>query len=185
MITIVSGLPRSGTSMMMQMLEVGGFTILNDGIRQADDSNTKGYYEYEPVKGLLKDQSWLPEAEGKVVKIVSVFLPHLPPDLEYQIIFMQRNLDAILQSQAKLLAKLGKGAPAANPTVLKKVFSDQNDKALKWAQAQDKAQLLNIDYEGTLAEPLESAKELVAFLGQGDAAAMAAAVEPSLRTVKS
>src|SRR4029453_16905754 len=94
-IVIVSGLPRSGTSMAMKMLEAGGVPILTDGIRTADISNPKGYYEYEPVKELDKGRvpAWLPEARGKAVKIISFLLTFLPENYDYQVIFMERDLN--------------------------------------------------------------------------------------------
>ena len=95
MITIVSGLPRSGTSMMMKMLEAGGMEILKDEIRKADEDNPAGYYEFEKVKELKKDVSWLENAKGKSVKIISSLLEHLPEKYTYKIIFMHRNMDSI------------------------------------------------------------------------------------------
>ena len=104
-IVVVSGLPRSGTSMMMQMLEAGGLEILTDRIRSADESNPQGYYELERVKDLDKggDPSWLEDARGKTVKIIAFLLRYLPENLNYRIIFMQRDLEEIVASQANML----------------------------------------------------------------------------------
>ena len=90
-VTIVSGLPRSGTSMMMKMLEAGGIELLIDRVRVADADNPKGYYEFERVKQIETDQAWLPEAQGKAVKMISALLRHLPADCRYRIIFMERR----------------------------------------------------------------------------------------------
>ena len=95
-IVVVSGLPRSGTSMMMQMLEAGGMNVLTDGLRTADEDNLKGFFEYEKVKALKTDQSWLPEARGKAVKIISELLKYLPDTHTYRIIFMRRALKEVL-----------------------------------------------------------------------------------------
>ncbi|HFD38992.1 MAG TPA: sulfotransferase family protein, partial [Anaerolineae bacterium] len=95
-ITIVSGLPRSGTSMMMKMLEAGGLPVLTDQIRAADEDNPKGYYEFERVKQIEHDQEWLPDAQGKAVKMIAALLKHLPPDYEYKIVFMQRDMQEVL-----------------------------------------------------------------------------------------
>ncbi len=106
-IVIVSGLPRSGTSMLMNMLLDGGVPLLTDGIRNADHGNSRGYFEYEPVKALEKhgDLSWLPRARGKAVKIISFLLTWLPERYDYRVIFMQRDLDEIIASQNRMLAR--------------------------------------------------------------------------------
>ncbi len=106
-ITIVSGLPRSGTSMMMSMLEAGGIGSVVDGIRKADDDNPKGYFEFERVKQLKKDSSWLVEATGKVVKVISQLLRDLPPSYQYKVIFVRRNINEILASQTQMLIRRG------------------------------------------------------------------------------
>src|SRR3990167_393038 len=100
MIVIVSGLPRSGTSLMMQMLRAGGMSLLIDDQRPADADNPHGYWEYEPVKRLQHDNSWLPQAEGKAVKVVSALLQYLPPRHTYKIIVMHRPMQEVLASQA-------------------------------------------------------------------------------------
>src|SRR5262245_12033356 len=107
MITIVSGLPRSGTSLMMQMLQAGGLPILCDQVRAADDDNPRGYLEFEKVRQLAKDAGWMNQADGKVLKVVSLLLYHLPPGFEYRVVFMRRNLDEILRSQEKMLNRRG------------------------------------------------------------------------------
>src|SRR5690349_19374505 len=119
-IIIVSGLPRSGTSLMMQMLAGGGVEILTDAIRTADDDNPRGYLEFEPVKKTKQDSSWVPAARGKAVKMVSQLLYDLPPAERYRIIFMSRDLDEVLASQEKMLARLGR--PAAPRERMKKAF---------------------------------------------------------------
>ena len=98
-VTVVSGLPRSGTSMMMQALEAGGMSVLSDGERTADVDNLRGYYEYEKVKSLAKDNTWLKEAEGMVVKIISMLLYKLDQSLQYKVVFMTREMGEILASQ--------------------------------------------------------------------------------------
>ena len=103
MITIVSGLPRSGTSLMMQMLQAGGLTVLSDGQRTADEDNPKGYLEWEQIKQLPKDPSLMAHAEGKVVKVISQLLLALPDGHDYRVIFMQRPLPEILKSQDEML----------------------------------------------------------------------------------
>jgi len=107
-ITIVSGLPRSGTSMMMNMLEKGGMEALTDNIRKADEDNPKGYFEFEKVKKIKEDSSWLEKTRGKVFKMVSMLLYELPLTYKYRIIFMKRDMDEMLSSQRKMLEREGK-----------------------------------------------------------------------------
>src|ERR671934_2987374 len=107
MIVIVSGLPRSGTSLMMQMLHAGGMPLLIDEQRPPDTDNPNGYWEYEPVKRLQQDNSWMHKAEGKAVKVVSALLQYLPPQHIYKIIFMQRPMQEVLASQAVMLERRG------------------------------------------------------------------------------
>src|SRR5438045_2458230 len=95
-IIIVSGLPRSGTSLMMQMLENGGVDVVTDNVRTADADNPRGYYEFEPVKKIKQDTSWLPATRGKAFKMVSQLLYHLPPSERYRVLFMERDLDEML-----------------------------------------------------------------------------------------
>ena len=111
-ITVVSGLPRSGTSMMMRMLEAGGIAPFTDGERTPDVDNPEGYYEYERVKDLEKDpdKSWVREARGRALKVISLLLPSLPVENAYRIVYMRRHLDEILQSQDKMLDRLGNAA---------------------------------------------------------------------------
>ena len=108
MITIVSGLPRSGTSMMMQLLDSGGLPILTDNVRAADDDNPRGYFEFDPVKRLKTDSGWLENAEGKVVKVIVQLLPYLPETYEYKVLLMHRDLREVLKSQEIMLKRHGK-----------------------------------------------------------------------------
>ncbi len=111
-ITVVSGLPRSGTSMMMKMIEAGGIPPLTDNIRTADKDNPKGYYEFERVKKLDKgDTDWVSDAAGKSIKVISALLKHLPPNYEYRIVFVRRNMPEILASQRKMLIHAAKTPP--------------------------------------------------------------------------
>ena len=103
LINIVSGLPRSGTSMMMKILEAGGLDPLSDNLRVADEDNPKGYYEFERSKNLKNDNEWLHLAEGKVVKLISELLFYLPDTKNYKVVFMMSSLDEILMSQNRSL----------------------------------------------------------------------------------
>ncbi len=104
-IVVVSGLPRSGTSLLMQMLAAGGLEVVSDHLRAADVDNPRGYFEFERVKQIQKDSSWLPAARGKALKMISQLLYHLPPTERYRVIFMRRNLDEVIASQEKMLQR--------------------------------------------------------------------------------
>lgn len=180
-IVVVSGLPRSGTSMMMRMLEAGGVRPLEDGIRAADISNPKGYFEFEPVKDLEAargDVPWLPEARGKAVKIISFLLTWLPEDFNYQVIFMQRDLDEVLASQQQMLTRRGE---AADTGASREVFEAHLAQVDRFMAARPCFETLHVPYREAVAAPEATAAAVARFLGRSmDTAAMARAVEASL-----
>ena len=179
-ITVVSGLPRSGTSMMMQMLRAGGLTCLTDELREADISNPKGYFEFEKVKGLRADNSWLPEAKGKVIKIISHLLACLPPELNYKIIFMERDLDEVLASQRKMLVNQGQGEENLSDERLGQIFAQQLRQVRKML-ADRQISTLFLGYKDVLEDPVEISTQLQAFLGNNlDQQAMREVVDRNL-----
>ena len=179
-ITVVSGLPRSGTSMMMQMLRAGGLTCLTDELREADISNPKGYFEFEKVKGLRADNSWLPEAKGKVIKIISHLLACLPPELNYKIIFMERDLDEVLASQRKMLVNQGQGEENLSDERLGQIFAQQL-RQVKKMLADRQISTLFLGYKDVLEDPVEISTQLQAFLGNNlDQQAMRDVVDHNL-----
>lgn len=161
-IIIVSGLPRSGTSLMMQMLDRGGIPAVKDEIRAADTDNPRGYYEFERVKKTRDDPSWLPDARGKVVKMVSSLLYDLPATESYRIIFMWRDFDEMLESQEKMLARLSR--TAAPRDQMKQSFTIHLNKLFKWLPEQRHMKRLDISYNDLIAEPESGVKEVSAFL---------------------
>lgn len=181
-IVVVSGLPRSGTSMMMRMLEAGGLQPLEDGVRGADISNPKGYFEFEPVKDLEAargDVPWLPEARGKAVKIISFLLTWLPEDFNYQVIFMQRDLDEVLASQQQMLARRGEAAGESGTS--REVFEAHLAQVGRFMAARPCFETLYVPYREAVAAPEVTAAAVARFLGRSmDTAAMAKAVEASL-----
>jgi hypothetical protein len=178
-IIIVSGLPRSGTSLMMQMLAGGGIEILTDAVRTADDDNPRGYLEFEPVKKLKHDRSWLPAARGKAVKMVSQLLYDLPPGERYRIIFMRRDLDEVLVSQEKMLARLGR--QAAPRERIKRAFETHLEQLDGWLAKQPHMTLLPVIYKTLIEAPDAQARRVCDFLGRDlDLEAMASAVDPNL-----
>lgn len=181
-IVVVSGLPRSGTSMMMKMLEVGGIPPLTDKIRTADEDNPKGYYEFERVKKLDKgDTAWLPEARGKAVKVISALLKYLPGDYRYRVIFMRRRTEEILASQKQMLIRRGEPTDRVSDDELATYFAKHLAAVEKWLASQPNIDVLYINYNHALQAPLETAAEINRFLGNRlDTNAMAAVVDPTL-----
>ncbi len=180
-ITIVSGLPRSGTSLMMQMLSAGGLSALTDEKRTADESNPRGYFEFEPVKRLRADQAWLGEARGRVVKIIHLLLRELPADgrFAYRVIFMKRPLDEILASQRAMLEREGK--KSADAAMLRKIFQQQMADTESFLSSNAGFSYLPIEYHDVVRSPLDSAKKIQTFLGRDlDLEAMTRAVDPAL-----
>jgi hypothetical protein len=180
-VTIVSGLPRSGTSLMMQMLAAGGAEVLTDGVRKPDPHNPRGYFELEAVKHTRTDHAWLAQAEGKVVKIVHLLLSHLPLDRAYRVIFLQRDLLEVVTSQRTMLQAQGRPAAALADFKLAKVFGKQLAEARHWLSQHPNFQVLDVLHRDVIEKPLSAAQQLGTFLGGDlDPSRMAAAVEPSL-----
>jgi hypothetical protein len=178
-ITIVSGLPRSGTSLMMQMLQGGGIPIVTDHVRTADTDNPRGYYEFEQVKAIKRDANWLPATRGKAFKMVSQLLYDLPPGETYHIIFMERDLDEVLLSQEKMLTRLGQ-TPAPRDA-MRRAFLLHLERLHEWLAGQAKVTVLRVGYRDLVERPREQAERIAAFLGGAvDVERMALAVDPSL-----
>lgn len=184
-ITIVSGLPRSGTSMMMQMLEKGGIPALTDEFRKADDDNPLGYYEFEAVKRLDKDTSWLPQAYNKVVKIIYAFLYFLPRDHKYKVIFMKRNLDDVVASQ-KVMLRNRQEKDRMGDEQLIHLFQEHLQRLDVWIRHQENFNIQYLEYDDVIADPAGTALNISRFLGRPlDLNAMIQAVEPSLHRNRS
>lgn len=164
-VVVVSGLPRSGTSMMMKMLEAAGLEVVIDGVRTADDDNPKGYYEFERVKKLpAGDTEWVSDAEGKVVKVISALLEHLPSDHSYRVIFMRRRLVEVLRSQQKMLANRDEAADAVADEHLTAFFTKHLKTTETWLQTQPNVEALFVDYNEMLVNPEPAVDQLIEFL---------------------
>lgn len=163
-VTIVSGLPRSGTSLMMQMLEAGGLPALTDGIRAADASNPRGYYELEAVKNTAADPSWLSGAAGRAVKMVSMLLYDLPSGREYNVIFMQRDLDEVIRSQEAMLERLGRER-GPEPGEMKRHYVAHLDRLERWLGRRADMRVLRVNFNEIMAEPGRHAERVREFLG--------------------
>lgn len=181
-VTIVSGLPRSGTSLLMRMLERGGMPVLVDHVRAADIDNPRGYYEFEPAKRTRHDPSWLQAAEGKAVKLVYQLLYDLPHGRPYRVLLMQRRLDEVLASQRKMLERLGTDPePQVADAEMARLFTAELQRLDEWLARQANIQRLDVLYHELVADPAPVAEQINALLGGTlDVAAMCSVVEPEL-----
>jgi len=178
-IIVVSGLPRCGTSLMMQMLDRGGVPVITDRIRAADTDNPRGYYEFERVKKIKDDASWLPDARGKAVKMVSQLLYELPSSEKYLVIFMERDMDEMIRSQEKMLARLNK--PSATADQIRRAFTSHLERLRDWIARRPNIEVLNVSYNDLMKRPAEQAARVAAFLGgEVDVEEMAGTVDSSL-----
>jgi hypothetical protein len=180
-IMVVSGLPRSGTSMMMRMLEAGGYVIFTDDIRTPDENNPKGYYEFERVKKLKDgDHSWVIDSKGKVVKVVSALLVHLPHDFQYKIIFMQRDMGEILASQRKMLHRQG-NPDSLSDDVLTDLYQKHLNKTTTWLASQPNMDVIYVSYNDLIQNPEDDVSRVSQFLGGIlDDQAMLTVIDPTL-----
>lgn len=182
---IVSGLPRSGTSMMMQMLHRGGLPALTDQVRTADEDNPRGYFELERVKQTSDDASWVEEARGKVVKLISRLLFDLPhgasAGVRYKIVFMRRDLDEVLRSQRKMLDHRGEDSTASDDGEMKELFVSHLEDVEAWLRSREDIEVLFVNYNRMLQEPAKGAERINRFLGGVlDLESMVSMVDPAL-----
>ena len=181
-IVVVSGLPRSGTSMAMRMLDAAGVPLVTDGVRTADESNPNGYFEYERVKELDKglDKTWLRSERGKAVKIISFLLRDLPETNDYRVIFMHRPMDEIIASQDAMLRARGEPVGAAG-AALAASYQKHLDEVRHLLERRPCFAVLDVGYRDTIDQPAEQAARMAVFLGRPlNIPAMAAAVDQAL-----
>ena len=180
-VTVVSGLPRSGTSLMMQTLQAGGMQLLTDGRRASDEHNPRGYFEHEAVKYSHNDVSWLDQAGGKAVKVVHLLLLHLPTDRNYRVIFMARNLDEIIASQRVMLSQQGRPRATLDDEALASIFRKQMTTVRQWLAERPNFRVLDVNHSDVINQPEVTAGRINLFLGGNLIVAnMAAAVNPAL-----
>jgi hypothetical protein len=180
-VTVVSGVPRSGTSMLMQMLRAGGFPVLTDGFREPDSHNPRGYLEFEPARRLRRDTSWVGAAEGRAVKVVHALVRCLPAGHDYRVILIRRDLGEVVASQQAMLADVSALDGGLSPQRLAEIFEAQLRELEECLEAQPRFRVLGVGHAEALAQPRRVAEELSRFLGGGlDVEAMAAAVDPAL-----
>lgn len=164
-VIIVSGLPRSGTSMMMKMLAEGGLEIITDSLRTADEDNPNGYFEFETVKKMAEGQTeWVRDAQGKVVKVISALLEYLPQEYRYKVIFMERALKEVLASQQKMLARRGEKSEISDEEM--QAQFEQHLKVVKyWLARQSNMEVLYVDYNRMVLDPSAYCQTIAGFLG--------------------
>ena len=180
-VIVVSGLPRSGTSLAMQMIHAGGIAAVTDGERTSDEDNPRGYFEFERVKQLKTDKAWLDGAAGKVVKVIHLLITELPDDRPYRVVFMRRDLREVVKSQATMLARSGRAGGGLAPDRLMAIYEQQLKAVEGWLAARPNFARLDLPYAELVASPRAGAARLNAFLGGSlDEAAMCATVDPAL-----
>lgn len=180
--TLVSGLPRSGTSLMMQLLQAGGMELMHDGKREADDDNLEGYWEWEEIKSLKKNPRLIEQAEGKVIKIISALLPSLPPKHRYKVIFMKRPVEQVVESQWKMLERSNQ-QPKSEKAHLIETQRNHAESVLETLRRSERVELLEVDFPSLVADPAGQISRIQVFLGEalgGDLEVLAATVKPKL-----
>ena len=185
-IIVVSGLPRSGTSMMMQMLAAGGLPVMTDQIRGADDDNLEGYYELEAVKQTERDAGWLREAPGKAVKVIYRLLEYLPTDVHYRVLFMQRPFNEVIASQQQMLQRRGTAGATVSNERLTQLFEGELARVKSWLAAQRNIDWMEVHYAQVLEDARTEAERVSRFLGLPlDIEAMVDRVNPQLQRQRS
>ena len=181
-VVIVSGLPRSGTSLMMEMLRAAGYELLTDHIRQEDEFNPNGYFEFERVKNLKDgDHAWLKQAKGRVVKVVSPLLQYLPSTYHYQVVFMQRDLSEVLASQNRMLKGFNKTSTPEEDYRLARAYGDHLVRVREWMARQAHMQVFFASYNQLVTSPRAAIEPIARFLGRSlDMDRMQAVVDPLL-----
>lgn len=184
-IIVVSGLPRSGTSMMMHMLAAGGMEMVTDQLRQADADNPKGYFEFEKVKSLTENASWMGIACGRAIKIIASLLHYLPSAYTYKVILMERHLQEVLASQQIMLQNRGADTSGPDDETMGDLLAQNLSDAKAWLRQQAHIEVLVERYADVMADPLACAQRVRQFVDQPlDVHAMAAVVDPSLHRNK-
>ncbi|MEW6366429.1 MAG: sulfotransferase [Acidobacteriota bacterium] len=181
-VILVSGLPRSGTSMTMKMLEAVGLATVVDGVREADEDNPKGYFEDERVKDLhkMEDKGWVREARGKAIKVISYLLKELPDDNLYKVIFMRRNLKEVLASQKKMLDRRGEKSETSDERMIE-IYEDHLWKVNYLFKHKSNFEAIDVEYTAVIKDPRTQATRIRDFLGLNlDVDKMVAAVDPNL-----
>ena len=189
-VLIVSGLPRSGTSLQMQMLQAGGVPLLTDEERIADEHNPLGYFEFAPVKRLRQDATWISQAVGEAVKVVSPLLADLPTGYDYKVLLVQRSLAEVVASQMKLLATRGVVEPVANAEDLLQLYTRYQAEMEQTLSTRSDIEVLKLNHPDLMTSPAEQVSKITAFIQpiwpeiKLDQQAMIKVIDPQLHRVR-
>jgi hypothetical protein len=164
-VTIVSGLPRSGTSLMMQMLQAGGMQLLTDDRRTPDEHNPRGYFEHEAIKHGRNDLTWLESAPGKAVKVIHLLLPNLPTDRNYRVVFMLRDIEEVVASQRAMLQQQGRSSATLTDAKLAGIFEKQLNQVSQWLAGHSNFRVLQVNHRNVIEHPEVEAGKINQFLG--------------------
>jgi len=186
---LVSGLPRSGTSLMMQMLEAGGLSPMTDKLRAADDDNPRGYYEWEAIKQIAKKPELLDDAEveGRAIKCISMLLPSLPSKHQYKVIFMMRPVREVMASQQAMTTRLGTTGASLDRDQLERGLRAHREEMRRWGKTTPDVEWLEVNYPALVRDPAPVIAQLVEFLGSErlpNENAIAAVIDPALHRRK-
>ncbi len=180
-VVIVTAVPRSGTSLMMQMLNAGGIPALTDGIRRSDEHNPHGYLEYEPVKRLAYDCSWVPQARGKALKVIYRLLHHLPPEVAYRVLLMERDLEEVFESQRDMLRARGDAAADQHKHRIIKTLATEMEDTRRWLNEQPNMRVMAVPFASLVRDAITWSELISGFLDGGlNTRVMAAMVIPAL-----
>jgi hypothetical protein len=181
LITVVSGMPRSGTSLMMRMLQSGGLHALTDEHRAPDRHNPYGYFEDQRTKRLAQESAWIVEAQGKAIKVIYRLLPHLPPHHRYNILLMERNIEEVYASQQAMLESTEHPAAGQDRPTILRAFERDFDAVKQWLTRQANIRCMTVPFRELVDHPVLWAERVAGFLGYAlDRDGMAASVEPAL-----
>ncbi len=181
-ITIVSGIPRSGTSLVMQMLVAAGIEPLVDAARAPDDSNPRGYFELSDVKRMPRaGTDWVAGARGRCVKVIYALLEFLPRNERYCVLFVERDLDEVIDSQDRMLERLGESVGGLPRVRLRPILESQSETARQLLEAERCFEWRRISHQELISEPTQTAEKIASFLGRSEhASSMAACVDATL-----
>lgn len=182
-LVLVSGIPRSGTSLMMQVLARGGLEALQDDRRKADDSNLEGYFEFESIKSLKDNPRVVEQGVGKVTKVISMLLPHLPREHQYRVVYMRRNPIQVAASQARMLDRIGKDPAYLDAAKVAELISKHDEETLRLLEGAKNIDFIVIEYERLVQEPMGTIGRVREFLGDlitGSLGEMSKAIKPDL-----
>lgn len=180
-VIVVSGLPRSGTSLMMQMLDAGGVPVVTDSVREPDPDNPRGYFELAATKSLASDSAWVREHRGEALKVVAPLLRSLPEDVPYRVVFMERDLGEVMASQRAMLARQGAEPRSSEEGALATAFERMLRETRDWLGREERVETLFVGHAGVLADPAKASAAVAEFLALDlDRDAMAKVVSPDL-----